>query len=165
MALVVEDGTGLTNSNSYAAIATADAYFVDLNVTAWAAADTASKTAALLVGTRYVDGRYRAQFKGFRQIRAQRLEWPRLAVFDEFGWPFPTLPQEVIDATCESALRALTGELAPDLTRGGLVKEEQIGPIKTVYSDAAPALPEYPVITRILSRVLTATGGAKVVRG
>ena len=43
MAFVVEDGTGLSNSNSFVAVAFADSYFADRNQTAWAGTDEAKK--------------------------------------------------------------------------------------------------------------------------
>ena len=165
MAFVVEDTTGLPTANAYVAVATVDAYFVDRNNVTWAGAVTADKQAAILSATRYIDGRYRALFKGYRKTRTQALEWPRLAVLDDFGWPFALVPQDVLDATCEAALRALSGALTPDLTRSGLTKEEQVGPLRTVYMDAASGLPDYPEITRILGRVIASTSSARLERG
>ena len=47
MALIVEDGTGLPNANSYVSVATADAYFAMSGQTAWTCPDTAKEIVRL----------------------------------------------------------------------------------------------------------------------
>ena len=76
LTLTKETGTGLAGANSYADVADADAYFEGhLYASAWAAADTATKAAALVMATRLVDSQF--QFNGFRAHDTQALQWPR----------------------------------------------------------------------------------------
>ena len=60
--LVVEDGTGLADANSYIASADADTYWANRANAAWAALDDDAKAAALIQATQYLDARY--SFKG-----------------------------------------------------------------------------------------------------
>ena len=76
LTLVVEDGTGLSNSNSYVSVSEADAYNdAHIERTLWAALSTADKEAALAMATRVIDESY--QFNGSKNGTSQALQWPR----------------------------------------------------------------------------------------
>lgn len=109
MAFTVEDGTGLTNSNSYGAVADFKSFHTDRNVTAVVEStylDTEIQ-AALIQATDYVDKRFGKRFKGWKQSRAQALEWPRNDAYDDDGYLFADLPQQLKNAIYEYALLAL----------------------------------------------------------
>ena len=56
LVLIKEDGTGLVNANTYASVADGDAYHeAHLYATAWTAATTPNKEAALAMATRLID--------------------------------------------------------------------------------------------------------------
>ncbi len=76
LTLVKEDGTGKVDANSYASVADGDAYFEGhLYATAWTAATTETKSAALVMATRLVDSQF--QFSGYKAHETQALQWPR----------------------------------------------------------------------------------------
>jgi len=76
LTLVKEDGTGKVDANSYASVADGDAYFEGhLYATAWTAATSGTKAAALVMATRLVDSQF--QFNGYRAHETQALQWPR----------------------------------------------------------------------------------------
>ena len=76
LTLVKEDGTGKVDANSYAAVADGDAYFEGhLYASAWTAATSGTKAAALVMATRLVDSQF--QFNGYRAHETQALQWPR----------------------------------------------------------------------------------------
>ena len=76
LTLVKEDGTGKVDANSYAAVADGDAYFEGhLYATAWTAATSGTKAAALVMATRLVDTQ--VQFNGYKAHETQALQWPR----------------------------------------------------------------------------------------
>src|SRR5512137_1122606 len=76
LTLIKEDGTGKVDANSYAAVADGDAYFEGhLYATAWTAATSGTKAAALVMATRLVDTQF--QFNGYRAHETQALQWPR----------------------------------------------------------------------------------------
>jgi len=166
LSLVVEDGTGLINSNSYVTTSTVDAYWTARGGTAplWLTYDQPTKNAAVMNASMWLDDAFRNSFKGYRTTRTQAMEWPRLAVLDEFGFPFAPVPAEVIYATCEAALRAAAGALIPDLDRGNLIEEQGAGSVHVKYMAGAPGLPSYPWIARILTRLCTSQGGIKLTR-
>lgn len=173
MALTVETGAVVAGANSYASIETADAYHADRGG-AWAGT-TAQKTAALINATAYLDGKYRRRWKGYRvQPINQSLEWPRATVSidgvylghgndSEFSYyPTDQVPPEIVAATCELALRALSGALAPDIAPGDrLIKKK----IDVIEKEFAPGdfQTSYPAVEQIISRFLK--GGNDAMRG
>jgi hypothetical protein len=174
--LVVEDGTGLTNSNSYATRAAADAYHVPRDNTTWADADLNNKIASLIRATDYVDRRWR--WKGTKKLETQALQWPRVGVVDANGFDMADeVPPAVRQAVMEYALRIVDdlGDLLPDPTedeRGAFItlKREKVGPIEeeTRYSEAIPLTPiqAYPSADTILLRAGLVLGvGNSVIRG
>jgi hypothetical protein len=81
MALIVEDGTGLANAESYVSVAAATTYHANVGNTAWAAitSDT-TKEQLLRKATDYMVAQYRLQYAGCRRYSTQSLDWPRLYV-------------------------------------------------------------------------------------
>ncbi len=151
--LILEDGTGKDDANTYALFVTADAYHDLRGNTAWADADDVEKATALVNATLYTDLRW--SFVGSISVEdagsgdPQNLDWPRnnfgADLFDSDGIDVTdTVPQQVIDATLEYALRALDGPLFPDPTvpddagRFVTLTREKIGSLEeeTRYSDS-----------------------------
>jgi hypothetical protein len=65
MTIIVEDGTGIYEANSYAGLAYAQAYlYRRARNTGWDAAATAAKEAALVAATDYIDKRFGSLFLG-----------------------------------------------------------------------------------------------------
>ena len=76
LVLIKEDGTGTLAANSYATAAEGDSYFDGrLFTTAWTAATTGTKEAALVFATTLIDAQFR--FSGYRLLNSQQLQWPR----------------------------------------------------------------------------------------
>jgi hypothetical protein len=112
LTLTLEDGTGLSNSNSFATVAEGDGYHDGhLYPSTWTGAATATKEAALVMATRLLDRK--TKWPGSKVKSTQALAWPREDVeCDGFEIPANLVPQPVKDATAELA-RLLIGE---DLT-------------------------------------------------
>lgn len=166
--MVVEDGSGLSNSNSYASEDAFETYCDDRGVTP---ADGDAE-AALIRATQWIDNTYRARFPGSRvNGRDQALEWPRSEATDAAGNDLDddAVPVEIVRATCEAALRELTeaGSLAPDLDRGGQIKELQAGSVRVVYGANAASTTSFQAIDGILSGLIgsASTMFASAVRG
>jgi len=124
LTLVTEDGTGLASANSYASVADGDAYFEGhLYATAWTAATSGTKAAALVMATRLVDTQF--QFNGYRANEDQALQWPRercpdpdrnavtsslqSPVLSSFV-PSDEVPKGVANAVCEMARELLIAD-------------------------------------------------------
>lgn len=139
MALVVEDGTGLANSESYISVADADTYHSDFGHTVWTGEDTV-KEAALRNATQYLDSKYVRRWKGLSVLSTQALDWPRTGVTLTDGWLVVStvIPLDLQHACAELALYALTEDLVPTISDPGVVTftSIKVGPIedKVAYS-------------------------------
>jgi hypothetical protein len=137
MAIIVEDGTGKSDAVSLCSVAAADAYHLARSNSAWSDLDPADKESALVRATDYMQAFYRLQWKGMRKTSTQRLDWPRYGVTipdaQYYGYVLDTIvPEEVVNACAELALRASSGPLAPDLQRE--VIREKIDVLETWYA-------------------------------
>ena len=161
MALVVEDGSGLSGANSYATAAQADTYASDRGLSAWTG-DTATKEAALIRATDYLEATYREAWLGYRATQTQALSWPRTNVeVDLYPIPADEVPVAVRNATIEMAIRALTEDLLADQTQR--VKREKVDVLEIEYADGSDATKRYPFVGRMLSAYIyggSAEGGA-----
>jgi hypothetical protein len=134
--LVVEDGSGLVNAESYLSVADATAYHVKFG-NAWSDPDTAKLESSLRAATQYIDSAYR--FRGCRLNPLQALQFPRDArtmwsLYGAIGietWPVPRLQQ----ACAELAMRALNSKLYTDQADTA-VTSETVGPISVTYASA-----------------------------
>tara|TARA_R110000744_G_scaffold30928_4_gene73050 strand:+ start:710 stop:1216 length:507 start_codon:yes stop_codon:yes gene_type:complete len=151
MALVVEDGSGKSNANSYISQADATTYFTNHdNPTAWSGLSSALKDAALLYATVTLDGMW--DFTGTVTTSTQALAWPRDGVWDEEGRNLAAnaIPQRIKDAECELALLHTSDPLNASYARSGAIEEERVGPILTRYFDRASMEAALPIIRRII---------------
>lgn len=153
MTLIVEDGTGLEDAESYVSVADADTYHVNRNNETWSDYSTAEKEAALRKATQYIDGRWGRRFVGEMLSMSQALCWPRTPT----DWP-DEIPLPLQHACAELALRAAASELQPDLDRGGAVQSQTVGPLSVTYSDHAPGGKTFPWVERIMARLVLAGG-------
>lgn len=167
--VIVEDGTGCVDAESYISVADATAYHAARGNAAWAAlvSDTVREQ-LLRKATEYIEQIYRDQWAGYRMTAQQALSWPRYAVpiKDAPGgyaslpsyYPDKTVPAQVAQACAALALKASSGELAPDLERA--VVREKIGPIETEYDRQSPQNRRYIAIERMLAPFLKSGGGS-----
>jgi len=173
MAFTVEDGTGVAGANAYIAVAYADAYFTDRGVTAWTGSNEV-KQAAIIKATDYIETRWGDRFKGRPEFLDPRqpLGFPRLCLYDRAGQLVEGIPDKLMKATAEYALRALSGELMPDPTTdasGAMIagNRQKVGPIETEVTYAASmgvrTLKPYPAADKLLSEYVNG-GGARAVR-
>ena len=167
--LVVEDGTGLADANSYASVAEADTYFENRGNAAWAALSTTNKQTALIRATDYMIQAYRPNWKGLRNTDTQALDWPREYVqrIDSTGGygPYPSyypddvVPVEIKQACMELASRASTDTLAPDLEQ--LTIREKVGPIEVEYSEFSPQYVRFRAVDNLLAPFLMNVGATR----
>lgn len=159
MALIVENGTGLANAQSYCSVAQATAYHAARNNLAWDAVD--EQEAALIKATDYMQQTYNGRWKGLQLTQLQALDWPRVGVMvGRFLLPYSTIPVEVINACAELALRAATGDLLPDV--GAQVTSETVGPISVSYAIGARQTTSYKSVDNLLARYMTGGGAGSI---
>ena len=131
MALIVEDGSGLDDAESYVSVADAGTYCTAHGLSAWTGAD-AVKESALRNATQYLDATYR--FKGYRVAEHQALMWPRSGVmFDGYTLAYDAIPTMLKTACIELAIKAISGSLIVD-PDPQYVTDVQVGPIKKSMS-------------------------------
>jgi hypothetical protein len=178
MALIVEDGTGKADAESYISVADASTYHTARGNAAWAAlASDTVREQCLRRATDYMEQVYRKRWAGTRKTTTQALSWPRSFVPREdyeyaglngytviggnYYYPDDEVPQEVKNACAELALKASTDTLAPDIEQR--VKREKVGPLEVEYADYSPAFTQYRAIDNMLSPFLKAGGSASMV--
>jgi hypothetical protein len=132
---VVEDGTGKTDSTSYAEIADFRQYWENRGVDYSSTVDDTIK-AWLNSATEYIDFNY--VFKGVKTSTDQALEWPRTGVTDRYCNLVDSdiIPTEVIYSTCYLAAQVANGSL---FNIGTNVKSDSYGPVSVTYSGEAGA--------------------------
>lgn len=165
MALIVEDGTGMANAESYISVSDADTYHSNLGNATWATLTTTVKEQLLRKATNYMVQVYRLAWAGIRKNDTQSLDFPRYLVpkYDNGAmysyYDENSVPKEVQDACCEFALKANSATLAPDLER--LTKREKVGVLEVEY-DNNKGLPyiQYRAIDNLLSPLLKPTTGS-----
>jgi len=158
MALIVEDGTGLANAESFMSVVEATAYHLaNGNKAAWSeVAGEPAKEAMLRQATTYIQNRYFALWCGYPVQTTQKLDWPRTGVLFRNGSfvSSTSVPSEVKAACAELALRAASAPLTPD--GAPTVTYEKVGPIEVKYEPfTAPANP-YAAIDALLAPFLKA---------
>lgn len=159
MSLIVEDGTGLEDAESYVSVADADAYHSAFGNTDWAALTTPLKEQALRKATQYLDARY--TFRGDKTNIVQALSFPRFAGYGYYNEETIALqwrPRPLYQACCILALTAS----AEDLFVDGLdqaVKREQVGPLEVEYFQSSNrGQKNYVEVTSILKTLLRGGG-------
>lgn len=124
MALIVEDGTGVVNANSYSSLEYADEYFTLTGNSAWGGGAT-QKEQALILATRYIET---FEYQGVRQFpEIQLLKFPRKYVYVDGVVQDGIVPRGIKNACCEYAVKALTQDLFPyDENQGGGYPEKHV---------------------------------------
>lgn len=164
MALVVEDGTGKADAQSYISVADADTYFSIRKIDAWKAIPSTTREALLIRATFAIDSWLRGRWVGTKGSSTQALAWPRAGAIDEEGFDIAatTVPLQVQHATAEVALVENTQSFIQEtVSSSNAVVSETVGPISTSYRTDAPTITHYPKIEALLSG-LAATGTVQV---
>lgn len=148
---IIEDGTGLPDANSYADVATADAYFEARFVEGWNdQIPSAAREGALIRATDFIDANY--VFVGVPLTDTQALANPRDHETHVFS-------KAVVKATIELAYIALTTDLFAPIAREVKSTQESLGSLssRTEYAETKASDP-YPHITAILKGVARRRG-------
>ena len=133
MAIVIEDGTGLSDAQAYESVANLDAYLDERSL--GGCYTTAQKQSALVIAAKdWIDGRH--TFANNKLVSTQALKFPR---DNDVG-----LPSDIKLANIKAAWLHLQGVLLVDLTTistSGTVESESksVGPLSksTTYKDGS----------------------------
>lgn len=135
-ALIVEDGTGVTNANSYASITDLGTYATLRGLASSLPATDAGKDAIMIKAMDYIEGQ-RARFKGVKTDEDQALQWPRSDVWIDgalIGSDY--IPRELFYAQLALAIEAISNDLLPNVLPqdAGAVISKEVGEIKIAYA-------------------------------
>lgn len=120
MAILIEDGTGIIDADSYVSVVEADSFFQTRNETSWTGG---GKEASLIIASEYIDITY--SFIGNKLNPNQGLEFPR----DILGFP-----NAIKKAVMFIALKDLNNELL--YSDSNVVKRTKIDVIETEYFES-----------------------------
>lgn len=160
--LIVEDGSVVTDANTYADIATVDTYHDNLGQTDWTGTAD-EKTAAILRAMRYLEN---LDWTGSKTAQSNPLSWPRSETYDRDGRLYASniVPQSVVNALCEAALVELSnpGALRPSSTTGGQIKRQKVDVIETEYFESFQSRQSFDAIDDELTGLVSGGGGVSV---
>lgn len=168
MSLIVEDGTGFNNSESFCSVTVADTYHKNFGNSAWADLTIPEKEVALRKATAFLEQTYAMRWSGIVAFSSQALSWPREFVRFEgrtergFVVPSTSVPREVQNACAVLALKSIDGPLAPDL--GPAVVREKVGALEVEYAPHAKQTTQFREIDLMLAPYLSGAGNSSSVR-
>lgn len=129
--MIVEDGTGLSDANSYVSVEFADDYFSARGVSEWSACE--NKEQILVKSTDFIDSIY--QWKGKKEFENQALRFPRVELRDYEGAEIKGIPLCLKQAVCDAALLVINGtELFQTKNENGSVVSETITTLSFTYA-------------------------------
>jgi hypothetical protein len=167
VALVVEDGTGKTDSNSYCGLADARAYALDREVTL--PASDAVLSPMLVKATDFIES-YEARFPGMRMSELQALAWPRKSA-TIYGYPIAenAIHAQLKKATYEAVIALYLGvDLQPtgqNAKSFAAVRKEKVGPLEQEYAiDSGSYYPVLVAVDNAIAPLLMGGGGITTAR-
>ena len=157
--LVVETGTGASDSESYVSVSDAASYAAARGL-AFPSSPEAPAEQALRRATTFIDATYRASFPGARTNgRSQALQWPRVDAYDREGEEIASdeIPAEIVSATIEAAVRELAspGSLSPDIVPGEITKRMKAGSVEIEYAVGSGAASEQRPVATVVDDILS----------
>lgn len=164
MALIVEDGTGVTGANSYVSVEEIRAYCEQRGISLPTASSEVEVMAVLAFD--YIES-FRTSYKGRTTKPNQRTSWPRSrVVIDCEPLPEDLIPWQIKEAQCQATGEALETDLMPNSTAA--IKKEKVDVLEVEYQASAdsgvPAT--FPKIDSKLEVLMGSSGfRVRVVRG
>lgn len=132
--IIVEDGSGVTNANSFVNVEDARAY-AEARGTELPADD--DEVASMLIrASDYLEAQ-ECRYQGKRTSSSQALAWPRTGVLLNCdALPSNVIPKSLIAAQVQLAMAINAGfDLQPNVSPQDYVTREKVGPIETEYAD------------------------------
>lgn len=173
MSLIIEDGTGLDNSESYVSVADATTYHTNFGNDDWANLDATTQEIYLRKATRDLDAIYGKSYLSTMLTTTQALLWPRKTYTNFFGVSVSGVPVVLKNAVAEMALlNATVDVLGPTDGTGNLkqdiVKIDVIETRKEFFAPTDSMKPKMRKIVIMMNQLLKPYANglyAEVVRG
>jgi len=166
MALIVEDGSGVSNANTYVDVDYVDSYCNLMNYTAWTdaedtPAETQKKESAIYRAMQFFES---LKYLGTKVEYTNPLSFPRQYIYLETGDEFPTdeIPTELKNAVAEGAYLeySSSGSL---FVQGGdtkRVKRKKIDVLETEYFTSRESVP-YPKLKKMVKDFISSSSQVK----
>ena len=145
MALVLEDGTGLTNSESYVDVDYVDAYFLKRGINEWAS--LTNREQLIIRAMDYIENNY--TYQGTKLVSTQSLQFPRL-INGETVYPIA-----LKNAVCELALKSNEEDLLADTDKTTI--REKVGALEVEYDPNQDNTKSYNYVNKLLAPYLVST--------
>ena len=166
MALVIEDGTGVPNANSYVTVEEMRSYALMRGVEL--PDDDAAVEALAIVAMDYLEAQ-RSRYQG-RQVfpGVQFLQWPREGVVLDCHYALPSniIPRELKAAQMQLAMESFSGLVLLPSSDGRVVKREKVDVIEVEYATGdeigpggSMSSPSFPAVDALLEPLFNACGG------
>jgi len=165
MTLIIEDGTGLINANSYATAAETIAYAEARGILP--PDDEELVTAALISAMDYLEAQ-RSKYQGRKTYPAiQALQWPRTGVTLDCSYLLPSdvIPVELKAAQMALSLEVFAGNSLMPSSDGRVVKREKLDVIEREFMTPKDLgmgglySPSFPIVDGLLAPLFAACGG------
>ena len=140
--IIVEDGSGMNNSESYVDESYVDAYFLKRGNTEWDS--ITNKESRIVLAMDFIENNY--TYLGTKLVSTQSLSFPRV-INGETVYPIA-----IKNALCELALKANSGDLLQDT--GKTTIREKLGPLETEYDPNQDDLTSYNYVNKLLAPYL-----------
>jgi hypothetical protein len=149
VALVIEDGTGVANANSYATLEQLRAYATARGVTLSAVDATLEPLAIKSID--YLES-VRDKFKGDKLTRAQALQWPRANVeIDGFEVAENEIPIELLNAQCACVMELHAGKDLLPTSDGRILIRDKTGPLEQEWQSGTGSTSDsFPKVDALL---------------
>lgn len=130
--MIVEDGTGMTDANSYVDVIFADSYFSTRGYSKWGELSDEEKEVFLIRGSEYIN--YAFDYYGKKSNPSQSMKFPRVELVDDEGYLVKGIPMVLKEAVCECAKIISNGtEVFQKQESNGAVVSETIGSLSFTY--------------------------------
>lgn len=131
MAIIVEDGSIVTDANSYVSEAELTAYATARGITI-----TGDTEVLLIKAMDYIESQ---DFKGVKSTRDQPLQWPRVDVWvDGYMVDYDSIPQLLKNAQMQTGI-SIFQDLDPQADIPRLESSVKVGPISVSYEKGGNA--------------------------
>ena len=143
--LVIENGEGLSNSESYVDVDYVDAYFLKRGINEWAS--LTNREQLIIRAMDYIENNY--TYQGAKLVSTQALQFPRL-INGETVYPIA-----LKNAVCELALKSNEEDLLADTDKTTI--REKVGTLEVEYDPNQDNIKSYNYVNKLLAPYLVST--------
>jgi len=143
--LIIENGQGLSNSESYVDVDYVDAYFLKRGINEWAS--LTNREQLIIRAMDYIENNY--TYQGTKLISTQSLQFPRL-INGEAVYPIA-----LKNAVCELALKSNEEDLLADTDKTTI--REKVGTLEVEYDPNQDNIKSYNYVNKLLAPYLVST--------